>query len=124
MTGVRNKTIAFVTTLAALIAAHGATACMASDRASVAGPVLDVPSDGVICVALGPRPEQWVKVRLAKDGAGTEALDRKRLMAAAFSKRVDCARESQRGWTCRLGADDLAALAGSSAIGLASVDWH
>lgn len=123
MTGVRHKTIAFATTLVALIAAHGATACMASDRATVAGPVLDVPADGVICVALGPRPEQWVKVRLAKDGAGSEALDRKRLMAAAFSKRVDCARDHGR-WSCRLGADDLAALAGSPATGLASVNWN
>ncbi len=120
MTGVRNKTIALATTLVALIAAHGATACMASTRDAVAGPVLDVPSDGVICVALGPRPEQWVRVRLA----GTEVVDRKRLMAAAFSKRVDCARDAQHGWTCRVGADDLAAMAGSPAIGLASASWN
>lgn len=120
MSTVRNKTIALATTLVALIAAHGATACMASDRTAVAGPVLDVPSDGVICVALGPRPEQWVRVRLA----GTEALDRKRLMAAAFSKRVDCAREARHGWSCRVGADDLASVAGSPATGLLAADWR
>ena len=120
MSKARKTTITLATTLAALVAAHGASACMASDRMAVAGPVLDVPSDGVICVALGPRPEQWVRVRLA----GTEALDRKRLMAAAFSKRVDCAREARHGWTCRVGADDLAAMAGSPAMGLASADWR
>lgn len=111
-----------VTVIAVLLASatsHVAAACAASSRTSITGPVLDVPEAGVICVALGPRPEQWVRVRLA----GPETIDRKRLMAAAFSRRVDCALTT-RGWSCRIGSDDLATLAGSRDVGLTAASWR
>lgn len=108
-----------VAAVLASVTAHAATACAASSHTSIAGPVLEVPEAGVICVALGPRPEQWVRVRLASP----EPLDRKRLMAASFSRRVDCALMAN-GWSCRVGTEDLATLAGSPETGLIAASWR
>ena len=86
----------------------------------VSGPVLDVPEAGVISVALGPRPEQWVRVRLV----GAEQLDRKRLMAAAFSKRVECVLTATGAGDCRLAGEDLAAIAGAPTISRIADQWR
>lgn len=104
----------------ACAAASAALACAPSQRASVAGPVLDVPEAGVICVALGPRPEQWVRVRVV----GAERVDRKRLLAAAFSKRVECDLTAAGTGACRLGGEDLAAVAASPAVSLDADKWR
>lgn len=118
MTRANLAKMVVIAAVMASVATQAASACGASWRASVAGPVLDVPEAGVICVALGPRPEQWVRVRLAS----AETLDRKRLMAAAFSRRVDCALIAD-GWFCHLGPDDLAILAGSRETTLTAANW-
>ena len=115
-----RTTIVVSTVALACAAANAALACAPSHRSSVAGPVLDVPEAGVICVALGPRPEQWVRVRVV----GAEQLDRKRLMAAAFSKRVECAVTPAGAGACRLAGEDLAALAASPAISLVADKWR
>ena len=86
----------------------------------ISGPVLEVPQAGVISVALGPRPDQWVQVRLA----GAEHLDRKRLMAAAFAKRVDCIVDARGLGACRLAGEDLAAVAASDSVKLVAASWR
>jgi hypothetical protein len=53
----------------------------------VSGPVLQVIDGDTLCVALGPTPDQWVRVRLADGVAG---VSRAQLMAAAFAHTVDC----------------------------------
>jgi hypothetical protein len=53
----------------------------------VSGPVLQVIDGRTLCVALGPTPDRWVRVRLA------DVLDptaRGALMAAAFAKDAAC----------------------------------
>ncbi len=122
MTQALKAKAAIVGAVLAMAAAHGAQACAASRLTSVSGPVMAVPSAGVICVALGPRPEQWVRVRLA--AAGTEPPGRQRLMAAAFAKHVDCVLGAGGGWRCRLESGDLAALAGSPEVGLVAAAWR
>lgn len=52
-----------------------------------AGPVLQVLDGQTLCVALGPTPNQWVRVRLA-DGRPTDT--RRELMAAVFAQVVQC----------------------------------
>lgn len=119
--GWETKTKIVVTAAALLcMTATSALACAPSRRASVAGPVLEVPEAGVICVALGPRPEQWVRVRVV----GAEHLDRKRLMAAAFSKRVECALTVAGLGACRLAGEDLAAVAASPSISQVADQWR
>jgi hypothetical protein len=86
----------------------------------VAGPVLAVPSAGLICVALGPTPASWVAVRLE----GAPALDRKVLMAATFAKRVECRMNGAGVGTCRVDGVDIAALGRSPTVQQASVAWR
>ena len=67
-----------------------AAACTAAPPArgqSFAGTVLQVIDGRTLCVASGPTPDQWVRVRLS-DADG--ALSRGALMAAAFSREVTC----------------------------------
>jgi hypothetical protein len=119
MSWVKTK---IVVTAVALACATGTTAlaCAPSHQANVAGPVLEVPEAGVICVATGPRPEQWVRVRVV----GAEQLDRKRLMAAAFSKRVECALTATGAGACRLAGEDLAAVATSPSLSRVADTWR
>ncbi len=91
-----------------------------SDAPVISGPVLEVSQTGVISVALGPRPDQWVHVHLA----GAEHLDRKRLMAAAFAKRVDCVLDVRGLGVCRLAGEDLAAVAASDTVKLLAASWR
>ena len=51
------------------------------------GTVLQVIDGRTICVAFGPTPDRWVRVRLTDAGAG---LPRGALMASAFAKEVTC----------------------------------
>ena len=65
-------------------------ACTAAPPArgvSFTGTVLQVIDGHTLCVAFGPSPDQWVRVRLADGGA---SLPRGALMAAAFAKEVTC----------------------------------
>jgi hypothetical protein len=116
----RNAKTVVIAVALACAATTSALACAPSHQANVAGPVLDVPEAGVICVALGPRPEQWVRVRVV----GAEQLDRKTLMAAAFSKRVECTRTATGAGACRLAGEDLAAIATSPSISRVADTWR
>ena len=63
------------------------TAAAPAEGASVSGPVLQVIDGRTLCIAKGPTPDQWVRVRLA------DVYDRENrgaLMAATFSKDVVC----------------------------------
>lgn len=65
-------------------------ACTASSPArgaSFTGTVLQVIDGQTICVAFGPTPDRWVRVRLTDAGAG---LPRGALMASAFAREVTC----------------------------------
>lgn len=50
------------------------------------GPVLQVIDGQTVCVALGPTPDQWVRVTLS----GSAGVTRDQLMAAAFARDVEC----------------------------------
>ena len=106
----------------ALSAATPVLACSARAAAGeiVSGPVLDVPADGVICVARGPKPSDWVRVRL--DGAAP--IDRKVLMAAAFSRRVDCVIGAAGGGRCGLDGADVVALSQQPTVQRAALSWR
>jgi hypothetical protein len=70
-----------------------AAACTATPPArgeSFSGTVLQVIDGRTLCVAFGPTPDQWVRVRLTDAGAG---LPRGALMAAAFAREVTCVAE-------------------------------
>ena len=56
-----------------------------SSAATVHGPILEVPDESSLCVALGPTPDRWVRITLQ-----TPAADRSTLMAAAFGRNADC----------------------------------
>ena len=68
-------------------AAAACSAAPPAPGASFTGTVLQVIDGRTICVAQGPTPDQWVRVRLSDAGAN---LVRGALMAAAFSKQVVC----------------------------------
>ncbi len=63
------------------------TAAAPAEGASISGPVLQVIDGQTLCVAKGPTPDQWVRVRLA-DVYDRE--NRSALMAATFAKDVIC----------------------------------
>ena len=70
--------------------APAAAACTAAPPArgqSFSGTVLQVIDGRTLCVASGPTPDQWVRVRLRDAQAG---LPRGALMAAAFAREVTC----------------------------------
>ena len=62
--------------------------------AVISGPVLEVIDGRTLCVADGPTPDHWLRVRLA-DVADPRA--RGALMAAAFSKDVICIADRRDG---------------------------
>jgi hypothetical protein len=76
--------------------ATAAIACAAPALGELfAGPVLHVFDDHTLCVAQGPTPSEWIRVKLDL-GSGPEA--RSALMAAVFAKRVVCiAHRDERG---------------------------
>jgi hypothetical protein len=68
----------------------GAAACTAASPAAgevFSGPVLQVIDGRTLCVADGPTPDRWVRVRLSDIPEGRA---RGALMAAAFAKDVIC----------------------------------
>jgi hypothetical protein len=72
------------------LAPPGVAACTAAPPArgvSFSGTVLQVIDGRTLCVASGPTPDQWVRVRLSDAAAG---LPRGALMATAFSREVTC----------------------------------
>lgn len=106
----------------AVLAATPALACSARavTGETVAGPVLEVPAAGVICVALGPKPSDWVLVRL--DGGAS--VDRKVLMAAAFSRRVECVMRADGRGRCDLDGADIVSLTQAPTVQQAALSWR
>lgn len=92
---------------------------------SFTGPVLQVIDGRTLCVALGPTPDQWVRVRLADvhDRHGRGAL-----MAAAFAKDVICTargRDSQGVLArCEFNGQALGALAADAGIKADGQHWR
>lgn len=67
-----------------------AAACTAAPPAhgeAFSGTVLQVIDGHTLCVASGPTPDHWVRVRLTDAGAD---LPRGALMATAFAREVTC----------------------------------
>ena len=68
-------------------AAAACTAALPARGAAFSGTVLQVIDGRTLCVANGPSPDQWVRVRLSD---GSPGQTRGALMAAAFAKQVSC----------------------------------
>src|SRR3990167_6725226 len=71
----------------------------------IRGPVLHVIDGDTICVALGYRPDEWIRLRLAdapvtspirRVSSRPEADPRAVLMAAAFARTAECVTELDR----------------------------
>ena len=101
------------------------TAAAPADGQSIAGPVLQVIDGQTLCIAKGPTPDQWVRVRL------TDVYDREdrgSLMAAAFAKDVVCSveRRDAQGASgrCTLEGAPLGQVIGSDAAKLQAASWR
>src|SRR5581483_4153148 len=70
------------------------TAARPAHGQSFTGTVLQVIDGRTLCVAFGPTPEQWVRVRLTDAGPG---LQRGALMATAFAREVTCVADAADG---------------------------
>jgi hypothetical protein len=79
-----------------------------------AGPVLQVIDGRTVCVALGPTPDQWIRVSLAD---GKDATPRAALMDAVFAQRVVCVRD-------RAGGQGVVAHCALDGISLGSLDGN
>ncbi|HEX3405798.1 MAG TPA: hypothetical protein VHS81_01065, partial [Caulobacteraceae bacterium] len=90
------------------------TAAAPTRGASFSGTVLQVIDGRTLCVAFGPSPDQWVRVRLTD---GPASLPRGALMAAAFARDVTCVAERPEadGVTavCTLDGQSIGRAAGS-----------
>ena len=68
--------------------------------AGFSGPVMQVMDGDILCVAAGPTPDQWIAVRpvgVAPAAALPQPQARSLLMAATFSRRLDCVAGDQVG---------------------------
>jgi len=101
-------------------------ACTAAPPADgiIVGPVLQVIDGRTLCVARGPTPDQWVRVRLS-DVHDREA--RSALMAAAFAKNVVCGATGHEGegvvGRCIFGGASLGQLVQSQDIRVQAASW-
>jgi len=106
-------------------AAEICSAAPPSRGATFAGPVLHVIDGRTLCVALGPRPDEWVRLRLSEVAPSTR---RSTLMAAIFAKRVVCVADGddRDGAVGRCALDDvpLDVLTGSPAVRADAAFWR
>jgi hypothetical protein len=58
------------------------------------GPVLQVLDGRTVCVAVGPTPDQWIRVDLAD---GHDATPRSAMMQAVFAQRIVCISDRTQG---------------------------
>jgi hypothetical protein len=105
-----------------------AAACTATPPArgeSFSGTVLQVIDGRTLCVAFGPTPDQWVRVRLTDAGAG---LPRGALMAAAFAKQVVCVAAAADGEgvqaVCEADGQSVGAASGHPDASLHAASWR
>ena len=101
------------------------TAAAPADGQSISGPVLQVIDGQTLCIAKGPTPDQWVRVRL------TDVYDREdrgSLMAAAFAKDVVCSVDSRdaRGASgrCTIEGAPLRQVVSSGVAKLQAASWR
>ncbi|HEY5411972.1 MAG TPA: hypothetical protein VIJ94_14715, partial [Caulobacteraceae bacterium] len=91
----------------------------------IAGPVLQVIDGRTLCVANGPTPDRWVRVRLS-DVHNREG--RTALMATAFAKDVVCGATSRDDegivGRCILGGASLGQLVRSQEIHVQAASWR
>jgi len=80
-----------------------------------AGPVLQVIDGETLCVAQGPLPKDWIRVRIAGAPAGSS---RQTLMAASFGQVVACVAVK----SARPGPEARCTLDGASMSGLIAGD--
>jgi hypothetical protein len=126
---------------AALLAAAPAVAGKASQAAGAApavrcgaprpaqgqvfqGVILHVFDGATFCLAQGPTPDRWIRVRLSGGGApGREAL-----MAAAFARPVSCVASGGAGESvqaaCSISGVNLAARSRDPAVLSQAVNWR
>jgi hypothetical protein len=103
-------------------------ACTASAPASgqvFSGPVLQVIDGQTLCVADGPTPDHWVRVRLTDVD---RTIPRGALMAAAFAKDVICTVERRDGQgvagRCVFDGASLGELVQSDEIRTQATSWR
>ena len=101
------------------------TAAAPAGGQSISGPVLQVIDGQTLCIAKGPTPDQWVRVRL------TDVYDREdrgSLMAAAFAKDVVCSVDSRdaRGASgrCTIEGAPLRQVVSSGVAKLQAASWR
>jgi hypothetical protein len=101
------------------------TAAAPSQGQPFAGPVLHVIDGRTLCVALGPTPDRWVRIKLSPAPLSTR---RSALMAAAFAKRVACVVDANDGngavGRCALDGVPLEALTESPAVRSDAAFWR
>jgi hypothetical protein len=89
------------------------------------GPVMQVIDGSTLCVADGPTPDHWIRVRLS-DVSGPAAWGA--LMAAAFSKDVICIADRRDGQgvvgRCVFNGDPLGELVRTDAIKTQAPSWR
>ncbi len=103
-------------------------ACTASAPPSgqmISGPVLQVIDGQTLCVADGPTPDQWIRVRLADVD---KSISRGALMAAAFAKDVICTADGRDGsgviGRCVFNGSSLGELVQSGEIKAQATSWR
>jgi hypothetical protein len=87
--------------------------------ATVHGPVLLTPDADTLCLASGPTPDTWIRIKLA-----TASPTRAVLMAAAFGKNADCLVDKSGTASCTIEGQSLEATLGSPEIVKASLAWR
>ncbi len=101
------------------------TAAAPAAGASFSGPVLQVIDGRTLCIAEGPTPDRWIRVRLA-DVHDREA--RGALMAASFARDLACTavRRDEDGVvaSCTLSGARLGEVVGGETATVQAASWR
>jgi glucose/arabinose dehydrogenase len=101
------------------------TAAAPARGASFTGTVLQVIDGRTLCVANGPTPDQWVRVRLTD---ANPTAPRGALMAAAFAKQVVCVAAAADGEgvqaVCEADGQSVGAASGHPDASLHAASWR
>jgi len=103
--------------LAAASAASAREVC--GGAAPAAGPILDIPDDNSLCIALGASPDTWIKVSVTR-----LAANRPQLMAAAFARNATCEIGKDGEADCVVEGQPLAQALHQPEIIKAATDWR
>jgi hypothetical protein len=101
------------------------TAAAPPRGAAFTGTVLQVIDGRTLCVAFGPSPDQWVRVRLADAGP---TLPRGALMATAFAREITCVAGATDGdgltAVCTLDGRSVGEAASQPDAAMQAADWR